>query len=221
VTSGTPPTEPKAFDADEVLAALVAAIERTASAGLSVTETSSELDALRDEADTQTLSASPLLAEIDAVARRLRTLSEAHPIDRWEVTETVDQAAEVLRLMRTDTLRRRIDAQPQAALDFITKTLASLPERDIQRLLTASGDELTSWRREGVPDAKVERLRVVSQLLLELRDTMSPEDVMVWFSAQRAHLDGRTPLEMLRDRPDGYRERLRRLAQAPHSVQAA
>lgn len=220
MTNGNPRTQPTTLDPNEVLAGLEAVLQRSASLGVIVIEASNELGLLRDNADPQALSASLQLAEIDAVARRLGALANTDPIDRWQMDETVDQAAEVLRVIREDTLRRKLDAQPQAALEFVTTTLSSSPEH-IPQLLAASWEELDVWRREGAPDAKVERLHVVSQLLLDLRHAMSPEDMIGWFSAHRAHLNGQTPLDLLRDQPDGYRTQLRRLAQAPHSVQAA
>jgi len=203
-----------------VLQHLSEALEQCEQRGISSVEAADELRALRELTRSQPLDDPSTLPEIDAVTHRLGRLARKDPLDEWQLRETVEQAAEVLRVMRTDIFRLRLDTQPQEALELVHATLRDVPEEEVERLLGAGRGELGVWHTQGVPAASAARVQIASQVLLDLRRSMSPEGMIRWLSAERAQLEGLSPLQVL-DRADaGDDERLRRLAQAPHSVLA-
>jgi hypothetical protein len=196
-------------------------LDRAAQVGADVSEAVGQLEALVEEGGSSLLGSSPSLAEIEAVTHRLTRLADRPAPDDWLLHETVEQAAEVLRVLRRGALRARLTSEPQAAFDFINTTLTGIPDDDIGRLVGAAPEELDQWRERGLPSNQAERISTVALALLELPGSMTPAYVLQWFSDKRAQLDGQSPLQQLDSGDPTTRDRLRRLARASHAALAA
>jgi hypothetical protein len=90
-----------------------------------------------------------------------------------------------------------------------------------RRSSAATRAGLARWRRDGVPLANVLRVRAVSQILLELRRSMTAHGMIGWFHTPRAQLDTQTPAEILDTGDDAKLREVKRLARSPHAVLAA
>lgn len=89
---------------------------------------------------------------------------------------------------------------PQVAVDYISKTLQGISAGQIAELLGVSTKTVSSWAsgRSTARNARnANRLVIVAQLLFYLRASMTPLGLVMWFSANRDQLGGRTPLELL------------------------
>ena len=203
-------------EGEPALAQLDEALDRVEARGITAGEVRAHLAALPKPIAGESPAAT--LSEIAAVASRLDRLAEGQAIDdAWEIQETLDHVAELVRTLGSVMLRTRLGAQAGEALSFIMESLAGVPEASIAILVGARPGQLATWRKNGVPKPKLERVSVTAQVVFELRRSMTAEGVMQWFSAERAQLDGHTPLDVI-DSPDAHR--VLRLARAPHSVLA-
>jgi len=173
------------------------------------------LSVLRDSSFERIAEQPDLLEEVDAIATRLKNLANSRPDDAWQMSETAEQAAAVLREITAATCRRRLKGDSSAALDSVERALAGLPESDLAKLVGAPADGITAWRETGVPTAKAARVKIASLVLLDLTRSMSGEEAVDWFSAHLARLDGQTPLEVLDVGNEQQVARLLRLAQTP------
>jgi hypothetical protein len=212
------PQEPRS--SVDVLDEMLAALDQAGRVAADVSEAVSLLDALLEEGGAATLADSPSLAEIEAIAQRIGRLSAVPSAIDWQLQETVEQAAEVLRLLRLGAQRARLASDPGTALDFVLATLAGIPERDVERLVGAPHGQLDTWSSHGVPSRDAERLATAALVLLDLGGALTATQMVQWFSDERAQLDGASPLTRLDAGAAGTRDQLRRLARTPHAVTA-
>jgi hypothetical protein len=114
------------------------------------------------------------------------------------------QTADIVRRIRRRLLHQRLD-DPRLAVDFILRELAGIPVSELATLLGVSTKTITAWRNGGAVRQHTRRAIVIAQTVAQLRGSMTPRGLVMWFEAERTQLGGRTPLETLdRDEAASY-----------------
>lgn len=123
-----------------------------------------------------------------------------------EDTEAEDRAGRVaLTAMRMGDVIRRLARRlehsvlenPEEAARYVFAQLDSIPVTDVARILGVSTKTVSAWRSGKPVRQRVERVKLVAQLLSYLRYTMTQTGLVMWFEDEADLLDERSPLQML------------------------
>jgi transcriptional regulator with XRE-family HTH domain len=117
-----------------------------------------------------------------------------------------DGRVQLASIRMTDVVRRmerRIEhsvlEDPDEAARFVLDQLDVLPAADLARLLGVSTRTVGNWRSGSPVRQKVDRVKLVAQLVAYLRHSMTPTGMLMWFENGADLLDGRAPAELLAD----------------------
>lgn len=138
-----------------------------------------------------------LLESVVELRRLLEDDLEASDPD-GEVELATMQTADMVRRIRRRLLQQRLD-EPRAAVDFILRTLSGVPISKLAALLGVSTKTVTAWRQGRAVRQNVWRVVLVAQVVMNLRASMTPRGMVMWFEAERDQLGGRTPTQLLKD----------------------
>jgi hypothetical protein len=118
--------------------------------------------------------------------------------ERWRVKEVVDHIEDLLDTMRREIERTLLDEPIQAAR-FVIGALEGADQGDVAEILGVNVRTLRAWKTGQAASVRKnpERPVIVAQAVYDLRRSMTPRGVVLWFKRSRAQLDGRTPLEVL------------------------
>lgn len=131
----------------------------------------------------------------------------------WRQRETLQRMLVVLNTMVRQLEHDAID-RPEQAAHFIAQALAEVEATGIASLLETSPRMVAKYREGNVAEIRKNpnRLTLIGQLVNELRYSMTPRGVLLWFDAPMEQLDGRTPRELLDADPIANRPTLIALA---------
>jgi hypothetical protein len=122
--------------------------------------------------------------------------------------ETTDRSGQVaLAAMRMADVARRMDRRLQHAVlenadeaaRYVFGQLDAIGVTDLARLLGVSTKTIGAWRSGSPVKQKVERVKLVAQLVSYLRYSMTQTGLLMWFGNPADLLAGRSPLDLLGD----------------------
>jgi hypothetical protein len=153
-----------------------------------------------------------LARELLLLVERLRDeIAEDPDADdpEWRQRETLQRMLVVLNTMVRQLEHDEID-RPERAAQFVVQALGDVEAIGIASLLETSPRMVAKYREGGVGEIRKNpnRLTLIGQLVNELRYSMTPRGVLLWFDAPMEQLDGRTPRELLDDDPVANRPAL-------------
>lgn len=115
-----------------------------------------------------------------------------------EVRLACMQMRDVLR-----RLERRLDSalldDPQQAARFVFEQLDLIGATELARLLGVSTKTVGAWRAGKPVRQRVERVKLVAQLVSLLRSSMTQTGVVMWFDNPSDRLAARSPLQLIDD----------------------
>lgn len=157
-----------------------------------------------------------LALELLLVLEDLRAEIELDPDGadpKWRQRAALMRMRVVVQAMIRQLDHLAIDDPPFAA-KLVAETLAEIEPGEVARLLGASVKSVENWRSGRVEQIKrnPNRIALVGQLVYELRGTMTPRGILLWFDAPREQLRGRTPRELIDDDVAAAADRLLPLA---------
>jgi hypothetical protein len=164
-----------------------------------------QFEELRD--DVVQLAKSPqwrahdLARELLLTLEDLRAAIEADPdaLDpEWREREAMMRMRVVTQAMVRQLDHGAID-NPAVAAKLVAETLADVELGEVARLLGATTKSVDNWRRGRVEQIKrnPSRIALIGALVYELRASMTPRGILLWFDAPREQFGGRTPRELL------------------------
>lgn len=185
-----------------------------------------DVERLIEDLDTKLHAETPLRLEVDPYlsttlfASAFRAVKALRHDNLSERRRDVRIALEQVR----HALRDIVDGSPFAAdvpvRDVLVRLASSLnvPQADLADLLGVSTRQLQRWVSPDGPSfsgADEARVRIVAQIVNQLRHVFTAPGVLAWFQRPHPHL-GEAPIELLGD-PSSY-PRLRDLAVASRSM---
>ena len=131
----------------------------------------------------------------------------------WRQREALQRMLVVLHAMIRQLEHDAID-RPEKAAQFVAKTLSDVEVSEVAVLLESSPRMVANYRKGQVGEIRKHpnRVTLVGQLVYELRYSMTPRGVLLWFDAPMDLLGGRTPRELLDEDPVANRDKLMALA---------
>jgi hypothetical protein len=134
--------------------------------------------------------------------------------DDAKVTDKEGKVA--LAAMRMADVARRLDRRlehsiledPDQAARFVFEQLDAIGVTELSRLLGVSTKTVGAWRSGEPVRRKVERVKLVAQLVSYLRYTTTQTGLVMWFDNEADLLDGRSPLGLLNESVSGAWEPL-------------
>ena len=113
-------------------------------------------------------------------------------------------AAELAAMQMGDVARRlarRLEhaslEDPDEAARFIFAELNSLSATDLASLLGVTTKTVGNWKAGKPVKQKVDRLRLVAQLVSYLRHSMTPTGLLMWFENPADQLKRKSPLQLI------------------------
>jgi hypothetical protein len=94
------------------------------------------------------------------------------------------------------------------AANYVFGQLGSVGASDLARVLGVSTKTVGAWRSGKPVRQKVERVKLVAQLVSYLSYSMTPTGVVMWFENESDLLGGRSPLQLMQDGLSGAWEPL-------------
>lgn len=154
-----------------------------------------------------TLARSPLWRAHDLARELLLTLEDLRSaIDadpkgedpQWREREALMRMRVVIQAMVRQLDHGAIDSPPVAA-KLVAETLADIEVGEVARLLGATTKSVDNWRRGRVDQIKrnPSRIALIGALVYELRASMTPRGILLWFDRPREQFGGRTPRELI------------------------
>jgi hypothetical protein len=121
---------------------------------------------------------------------------------QWRQREVLQRLLVVLHTMLRQLEHGAIDG-PEYAARFVAQTLATVEVNEVAALLDTSPKMVNKYRDGEVGQIRKNphRITLVGQLVYELRYSMTPRGVLLWFDAPMEALDGRTPRQLLDEDP--------------------
>jgi hypothetical protein len=120
--------------------------------------------------------------------------------------KSTDEAGRVhLAAMRMADVARRLDRRlehaaledPDEAARFVFAQLDAIGATELGRLLGVSTKTIGAWKSGRPVKQKVERVKLVAQLVAYLRYSMTQTGLLMWFDNEADALGGRSPLQLL------------------------
>lgn len=142
----------------------------------------------------------------------LRAAAAADPdgTDRaWQVREALARTRAIAQESRRRLTHEALD-RPEEAARFVAGELGVVEVGEVARLLDITPRMLANYRNGDVGRIRKDpnRITLVGLLVDELRSSMTPRGVLLWFDAQMPALGGATPRERLDDDPVRHRAAL-------------
>jgi hypothetical protein len=123
-----------------------------------------------------------------------------------EDAKAADESGRVrLAAMRMADVARRLDRRlehavlenPDEAVRYVFTQLDAVGATELARLLGVSTKTIGAWKAGGPVKHKVERVKLVAQLVAYLRYSMTQTGLLMWFDNAADRLGGRSPLQLL------------------------
>lgn len=142
-----------------------------------------------------------LARELLLTLEDLRSAIEGDPdaLDpQWREREALMRMRVVVQAMVRQLDHGAIDS-PAVAAKYVAETLGELEGGEVARLLGATTKSVDNWRRGRVEQIKrnPSRIALIGQLVYELRGSMTPRGILLWFDRPREQFGGSTPRELL------------------------
>lgn len=142
-----------------------------------------------------------LARELLLTLEDLRAAIEADPEGadpEWREREAFMRMRVVTQAMVRQLDHGAIDS-PAVAAKLVAETLGEIEVGEVARLLGATTKSVDNWRRGRVEQIKrnPSRIALIGALVYELRASMTPRGILLWFDRPREQFDGRTPRELL------------------------
>jgi hypothetical protein len=131
----------------------------------------------------------------------------------WRQREVLQRMLVVLRAMIRQLAHDAID-RPEEAARFVANTLGDIEPSEVANLLDTSVRMVGNYRKGEVGQIRKNpnRITLIAQLVYELRYSMTPRGVLLWFDAPMSQLGDRTPRQLLDEDPVANRRALIALA---------
>ena len=114
----------------------------------------------------------------------------------------------VLARLRQQERHAQIE-EPSEALDYLDSSLAGWTADELARVVGAQPRVLSNWRSGTQPrPAARERLLLVTELVADLRTSMTARGIRMWFDNPVPKLDNRSPQQLLDEDAAGHRTAL-------------
>lgn len=157
-----------------------------------------------------------LARELLLLVEDLRDAMAADPDARdpaWRQREVLQRMLVVLHAMIRQLAHAAID-RPERAAQFVAEALSDVEVGEVAVLLETSTRMIGNYRSGHVGQIRKNpnRVTLVGQLVYELRYSMTPRGILLWFDAPMELLGGRTPRDLLDEDPAANREKLITLA---------
>ncbi len=123
--------------------------------------------------------------------------------------KTLSNIVDLVELTRRDVQRRMID-DPAIGATFVTAHFPADQPEAAEEILGIALDDLDS--KTSLSSGAADRVRLVAQLVYDLRFSHTPEGLLDWFHQPFPELDDRTPIDILED--SEYEQRLRSYARS-------
>lgn len=122
-----------------------------------------------------------------------------------QALDAEDSAAAKLAAMRMGDVVRRLTRRlehasledPEKAARFVFEQLDSLSATDLASLLGVTTKTIANWKAGKPVKQKVDRVRLVAQLVSYLRHSMTPTGLLMWFENPAAQLKRKSPLQLI------------------------
>ena len=116
-----------------------------------------------------------------------------------------DSGAAQLAAMQLGDVARRLGRRlehasledPDEAARFVFEQLDSLSATDLASLLGVTTKTVGNWKAGKPVKQKVDRVRLVAQLVAYLRHSMTPTGLLMWFENPADQLKRKTPLQLI------------------------
>lgn len=148
-------------------------------------------------AGTEDYEARQLFVYLTELRRALDADPKAADKDGHVALAAMQMADVARRLDRR--LEHAILEDPAEAARYLFEQLGSVGVGDLARLLGVSTKTIGAWRSGKPVKQKVERVKLVAQLVSYLRYSMTPTGLVMWFGNEADVLDGRSPVALLGD----------------------
>lgn len=147
--------------------------------------------------------------EVTNLLTLLRQAREAYASDNSEgLALSLVGMKTVIARIRNQSRHAQIE-KPSEALAFLDSSLDGWTADDLARVVGAQPRVLTNWRSGTQPrPAARERLLLVTELVADLRTTMTARGVRMWFDNPVPQLDDRSPQQLLDEDVAGHRTAL-------------
>ena len=131
----------------------------------------------------------------------------------WKVRYAMKIMHVVVQAMLRQLDHAAID-DPAFAARFVAEELRNVEVREVARLLGATTKSVRNWREGRVEQIKrnPQRIRLIGQLVYEVRNSTTPYGIVLWFDAPREQFGNRTPRELIDDDVADAAQRLLPLA---------
>lgn len=118
--------------------------------------------------------------------------------EEWKVRYAMKIMHVVAQAMLRQLDHAAID-DPAYAARFVAEELRTVEVREVARLLGATTKSVRNWRDGRVEQIKrnPQRIRLIGQLIYEVRNSTTPYGIVLWFDAPREQFDYRTPRELI------------------------
>ena len=118
--------------------------------------------------------------------------------EEWKVRYAMKIMHVVVQAMLRQLDHAAID-DPAVAAKFVAEELRNVEAREVARLLGATTKSVRNWREGRVEQIKrnPQRIRLIGQLVYEVRNSTTPYGIVLWFDAPREQFDYRTPRELI------------------------
>jgi hypothetical protein len=186
----------------------------------SVLARADELDAVLAELKTKQgvePTPDPVAAEVrEEVAALTHFIAHQYLLEQEQQTrDAFDHITDLLELLTRRVERVALD-DPQLAIMFVTRQLERADRESVASLLNIDAGTIQASYEGADISGRVAagRARLTAQLIYDLRNSLTRRGIIRWFGRQRYQLDGKTPLEVLNDRPEDAEALLRPLARA-------
>jgi DNA-binding transcriptional regulator YiaG len=116
-----------------------------------------------------------------------------------------DSGAADLAAMRMGDVVRRLERRlehaaledPDEAASFVFEQLSSLSATDLASLLGVTTKTVGNWKAGKPVKQKVDRVRLIAQLVSYLRHSMTPTGLLMWFENPADQLKRKSPLQLI------------------------
>jgi hypothetical protein len=161
----------------------------------------------RVRAEILTLARDPMWSDHALKVELLLTLEDVRAeiaLDKdgldaeWKVRYAMKLMHVVTQAMLRQLDHAAID-DPAVAARLVAKELHTVEAREVARLLGATTKSVRNWREGRVEQIKrnPDRIRLIGQLVYEVRNSTTPYGIVLWFDAPREQFGYRTPRELI------------------------
>lgn len=152
----------------------------------------------------------------EGVIRCYRALQNEGETSRSELRVGLEQIQQAL----TYLVDERHAADTRSTAEIVTWLLESTgaSREELGKVLDVSSSTVSRWVSGSTPSADDgARLRAVARVVTNLRHSLTPPGVLLWFRSPHPDLDGRAPMDLL-DTPHAYPSLVRLASRTRSSV---